>query len=84
MAIKVAVAGLTVTDTVGVRVTVPLEDFAMSATLVAVTVTICCELIVAGAVYRPVLDMVPTPAGLIDQVTAVLLDPETVAVNCCV
>jgi hypothetical protein len=36
---------------------------------------------VFGAVYRPVDEMVPTD-GLIVQVTAVLLDPDTAAVNC--
>ena len=36
---------------------------------------------VAGAVYRPLLETVPPVA---DQVTAVLLVPLTVAVNCCV
>jgi hypothetical protein len=34
-----------------------------------------------GAVYSPVAFMLPTP--LIDQVTAVLAEPVTVAVNCC-
>jgi hypothetical protein len=37
----------------------------------------------AGAMYRPLLDMVPV-AGEMDHVTAVLLVPETVALNCCV
>ncbi len=52
-----------------------------SATLVAVTLTVCWVLFVAGAVYKPVLDSVPT-AGLNDQVTPVLLLPVTVVVNC--
>jgi hypothetical protein len=39
---------------------------------------------VAGAVYRPPLLMLPVPAGLMDQVTAVLLVLVTVAENCCV
>jgi hypothetical protein len=34
-----------------------------------------------GAVYRPLEETLPPVA---DQVTAVLLDPLTVAVNCCV
>ncbi len=34
-----------------------------------------------GAVYRPLEDMVPPVA---DQVTLVLVEPVTVAVNCCV
>jgi len=37
---------------------------------------------VAGAVYRPDELIVPVPAGLIVQVTAVLLVLATVAVNC--
>jgi hypothetical protein len=36
---------------------------------------------VAGAVYKPAEETVPPVA---DQVTAVLLEPETVTVNCCV
>ena len=35
----------------------------------------------AGAVYKPVEDMLPTE-GLTDQVRAVLLVPETAAANC--
>jgi len=54
-----------------------------SATLWAVTVTACDVVILDGAVYRPAEVIVPTD-GLIDQVTAVLLLPKTVAVNCCV
>ena len=57
-----------------------VADFVGSATLVAVMVTVCEELIEAGAVYRP-LTSVPT-AGFIDQVTAVFVLPVTVAVNC--
>jgi len=59
-----------------------------SATLVAVTVTCGGFGTVAGAVYSPVLLIVPrvefpptTPPAL--QVTAVLVGPVTVAVNCC-
>jgi hypothetical protein len=55
----------------------------VSATLVAVTVTVCCELILEGAVYNPVDEIVPT-LGLMDHVTAVLLVSVTVAVNCLV
>jgi hypothetical protein len=54
-----------------------------SATLRAVTVTVCDVGILDGAVYRPAEEIVPTE-GLIDQVTAVLLAPKTVAVNGCV
>ena len=54
----------------------------MFAWLFAVTVTDCWLVMVAGAVYNPVVLMVPVPAGLIVQVTAVLLLLDTVAVNC--
>ena len=57
-----------------------LADWAASATLVAVIMTVCPALIVAGAVSA-VLESAPT-TGLSDQVTFVLLVPVTVAVNC--
>ena len=46
---KLAVAGLNCTET-GVKVTVELADFVGSATLVAVTVTVCVDEMVLGAV----------------------------------
>ena len=52
-----------------------------SAALVAVTVTFCALLTVAGAVYKPPEDTVPTD-GLIDHDTPVLLEPATEAANC--
>ena len=61
----------------------PLADLVGSATLWAVTVTICDVRILDGAVYRPAEEIVPTD-GLIDQVSAVLLAPKSVAANCCV
>jgi hypothetical protein len=48
----------------------------VSATLVAVTVYVP---VVVGAVYRPLDETVPPVA---DQVTALFLEPVTVAVNC--
>ena len=54
----------------------------VSATLVAVTVTVWAEAMEAGAVYVPE-DKDPT-AGFRDQFTPVLLVPVTVAVNCAV
>jgi len=42
--------GVTETATGGMRVIVPLADLVVSATLVAVTVTVCWVAIVAGAV----------------------------------
>jgi hypothetical protein len=53
----------------------------VSAALVAVSVTVCGEETELGAVYRPVLEIVPT-AGFSDQVTAVFVVPVTVAVSC--
>ena len=72
--------GLTVTCTTGVIVTLAVAVLLASATLVAVTVTVCGLLSVAGAVYSPPLETVPT-AGLTDHVTAVLLVPVTAAAN---
>ena len=60
-----------------------MADVPGAAALCAVTVTVCVAGMLAGAVYRPAGEIVPT-AGLIDQVTAVLLVPKTVGVNCCV
>jgi hypothetical protein len=66
----------------GLRVTVAVPDLALLAALVALTVTVCCKAMEAGAVYNPVDEIVPT-CGLIDQTTAVLPVPVTVAENCC-
>ena len=52
-----------------------------SAAEVAVMVTVCVAVRVAGAVYKPVEESVPT-AGANDQVTAVLPEPVTCAANC--
>ena len=73
--------GLTVICTRGTTVTLAVAVLLVSATLVAVTVTVCGLLSVAGAVYRPALEIVPT-AGLTDHVTAVFVVPVTAAVNC--
>jgi hypothetical protein len=64
-----------------VSVTVAVTDLVGSATLAAVTVMVWELVIEAGAVYRPVLAIVPT-AGFSDQVTAVFVVPVTVAVSC--
>jgi len=66
--------------------TVALADLVLSAWLVAVTV---CVPGVAGAVYRPLLEIVPVEElpplrPSTDQVTPLLLLLVTVAVNCCV
>ena len=52
------------------------------AWLVAVTVTACCVVTVAGAVYNPVALTLPAPDSV--HVTAVLLAFTTVALSCCV
>ena len=61
----------------------PDADLVGSATLVAVMVTVLGYGTVAGAVYRPAAEMLPT-AGLSDQVTAGFEAFATVAVNICV
>jgi len=68
-----------------VTVTVADADFVESACEVAVTVACGGFGTVAGAVYSPLLEMVPfeaPPATL--QATAVFDVPVTLAVNCCV
>ncbi len=66
---------------VGVKPTIATAVFVGSARLLAVTVTLCALVMLAGAVYNPPLEIEPT-CGLIDQDAPVLLDPVTVAVNC--
>jgi hypothetical protein len=74
---KEAVAGATATVP-GLTVMVEVAICFVSATLRAVTTTFCEAETADGAVYRPVLSMVPT-FGASDQVTDVLADPNTVA-----
>jgi len=62
----------------GVTVTVAEADWLVRAWLVAVTVTVVLVLTV-GAVKSPELETEPAVA---DHVTAVLVEPVTVAVNC--
>ena len=65
----------------GVSETVAVAVFAVSAALVAITVTVCGEAMEVGAVYKPLVERVPTK-GLSVQVTAVLVVPKTDAMNC--
>ena len=58
-------------------------DLVVSNWLVAVIVTVCWVAMLDGATYKPDTLIVPTPAGLIVQVTAVLMALITFAVNCC-
>jgi hypothetical protein len=68
---------------IGVRVTEAVADFVESAALVAITVTDCWLVMLAGAVYRPVALIPPTPVvGLSVQFTVWLLVLATVALNC--
>jgi hypothetical protein len=83
-AVRAVVVGLIpIVTTGGVRVTEALAERAGSAWLAAVTTTLCALETEAGAVYRPLVEIVPT-AGLSDQVTLLFPVPVTVAVNCCV
>jgi hypothetical protein len=77
------VDGLTVTCTAGTTVTLAVAFLLVSATLVAVTVTVCGLPSASGAEYKPPLEIVPI-AGLTDHDTLVFNEPETVAENCCV
>ena len=61
-----------------------MADLVLSATLVAVTVTVCVAAMVEGAVYSPAAVMDPAADGLIVQLTAVFEALVTVALNCCV
>ena len=62
-----------------VTVTAADADFVVSASDVATTVTMV-EAETVGAVKRPDVEMVPEE---LNQVTAVFVVPDTVAVNCC-
>ena len=76
------VPGVTVTLSGGYSVTVAVAHLAASATLVARTVNVCCVATLAGAVYSPILDIVPT-LGLADHITSVFAAFDTVTENCC-
>ncbi|MGH9208426.1 MAG: hypothetical protein ACRD1G_18045, partial [Acidimicrobiales bacterium] len=72
-----------------VTVTLADADLVISACETAATVTVAGLGTAAGAVYSPDVETVPTVAlppvtPFTCQVTAVLLVPVTVAVNCCV
>jgi len=79
--VRDVLVGETVTlmvDAAEVTATFALALFVVSAVLVAVTVTFVL-LLTVGAVKRPLLDTVP-PVEL--QVTALLVEPLTAALNC--
>src|ERR1041385_8521754 len=66
----------------GASVMVAVPNAVASFTLVAVTVTVCCVVMVAGDVYSPVAEMEPV-LGFKLQITDVSTAPVTVALNCC-
>jgi hypothetical protein len=72
--------GVTETVTLGFKVTVAFATFVGSATLVAMTETVTGLWMTCGATNTPELEMVPA-AGVTDHVTAVFVEPETVALN---
>jgi hypothetical protein len=78
--VTVAVVGETDTETVagGFTVTVAEAETEVLAWLVAFTVTVVVE-VTLGAVRSPEVEMDPAE---VDHLTAVLLEPLTVAVNC--
>jgi hypothetical protein len=78
--VRLTLVGETATETPVLTVTVALAFLVESAELAAVTVTVVL-LLTVGAVNNPPLEIEPAVA---DQVTAVLVVPWTVAVNCCV
>jgi hypothetical protein len=86
--VTVAALGITVTevdDEPVVTVTMAEADFEVSVCDVAVTVTCGGFGTAAGAVYNPLVVIVPLEAPPTTfQVTAVFVVPELVAVNCCV
>jgi flagellar biosynthesis protein FlhB len=59
-------------------------DLVGAAWLVSVTVTVCVEEKLDGALYKTYVLIEHVPEGLMDQVTAVLLTVLTLAENCCV
>jgi hypothetical protein len=82
--VKVLVAGLIEMATGGLKVIVAIAVLLVSAALVALTVTVCGEFRICGAVYKPDASIEPTPVGLMDQITLVLELPVTALENWCV
>ena len=79
---NVIVCGLTETAMGGSSVIVATAVAVFSAWLIAVSVTVCGAVMFAGAVYKPVVLIVPTPVGVIIHVTATMQLPVTEATNC--
>jgi hypothetical protein len=79
--VRLALVGETVTlmvDPVGLTTTIALAFFAVFALLVAVTVTLLL-VVTVGAVKKPLVEIVPADDV---QVTVVLVEPRTFALNC--
>jgi len=68
--VRVAVAGATLMVRGGSRFTIAVPVLVPSTCIVAVTVTVCGEAMLDGAVYNPPVVRTPVPAGAIDQFTA--------------
>ena len=63
--VRVTLNGATVTDTGGISVTIAVDGVDATPSVVPVIVTVCCDWIVAGAVYNPVVESVPgEPVGI--------------------
>ena len=73
--------GTTLISTGRFTVTAALALCVLSAAFVTVTVSVCCVVTEAGAVYRPVwsilpiLDAVLFPVGVIDQLMVGVVNP---------
>jgi hypothetical protein len=87
--VPLCVAVALVTPGTGLRIVAAIVPGADAAELTAEIVTVLGDGTLAGAVYKPVAEITPVAAEppaapLTCQLTALLLAPETVAVNCAV
>ena len=83
--VSVALLGARLIVTAGVKVTVAEIDLVESPRMVAVTGTVCCDEMLSGAVYKPLVVSVPgMPAGIDQIATGELHEPGTEprTVNC--
>jgi hypothetical protein len=80
LAISEEITGSVVSATGGFKTIVAVSYFAVLAPLVARTIIVCLLVTEAGAVYKPVEEILPTK-GLMDHVTARLVVPDTAATN---
>jgi hypothetical protein len=68
---------------VGCRVTLAVPLVTLSTVLVAITERDCVAETVAGAVYKPPVEILPGAAALSDHLTAEFAVPVTTAVKGC-